>query len=98
MLSQALRQTLHQRASACQPRRVRPSLLRRRAVRRGRAAGRCASYAGPGHRQTSPERKQPRRSPSRPLPSQWLHALSAGVSRLLTMARRELTAALIAQA
>ena len=98
MLSQSPRRTLHRRASACQPSRVRPSLSRR-VSRRSRAAGPCATYAGPQHRMSLRESNHLRTPVAAP-PSHWLQELTTrvgtGVGRLLAMARRELSAALVA--
>jgi hypothetical protein len=90
--------TFHQRTSACKPSRVRPAVSRRASRPRIRA-GVCATYAGPRHRTPSHVSHQPLRATATPLPSHWLQDLTArvgtSVHRLLAIARRELTAALV---
>ena len=59
----------------------------------------CATSAGPGRYAPARGLGQPHRTTATPLPSRWLHELTArvgtGVGRLLAIARRELTAALV---
>jgi hypothetical protein len=90
--------TFHQRTSACLSSRVRPA-VNRRASRPSRRAGVCATYAGPGRCAPAHRLGLPPSATAAPLPSRWLHGLTArvgtSVHRLLAIARRELTAALV---
>jgi hypothetical protein len=80
------------RGSACASQRPRPVLGRGAPHQRTRA-GVSATHIGPRHC------AQPQTPTATPLPSHWLHDLTARVStsvhRLLTLARRELAAALV---
>jgi hypothetical protein len=94
MLSRSPRRTLFQRASVCQPSRARPTRSRRASRPSGRLRA-CARASGLHGCAVN----QPRREMAYPLPSRWLVAVTArmglGVGRLLAIARRELSAALV---